>query len=71
MNHPPKNRKICCPRCRRPADWENNPNRPFCSERCRLIDLGCWADGEYRIAGDHVQPEDMSQVIEFPGNKFE
>jgi len=32
--------------------WEDNPWRPFCSERCRLVDLGCWVDEDYRIAGD-------------------
>jgi endogenous inhibitor of DNA gyrase (YacG/DUF329 family) len=41
--------KIKCPRCRDEATWEGNPHRPFCSEKCRLIDLGMWADGEYRI----------------------
>jgi endogenous inhibitor of DNA gyrase (YacG/DUF329 family) len=41
-----------CPRCRREAPWEGNPSRPFCSERCRLIDLGAWSSEEYRVAGD-------------------
>ena len=41
-----------------------NPYRPFCSERCKLIDLGQWATGAYRIpqverdVGDSGQPED-------------
>ncbi|MEK8088888.1 DNA gyrase inhibitor YacG [Thermithiobacillus plumbiphilus] len=38
-----------CPRCRQPAIWEGNPYRPFCSERCRLIDLGAWASEDYRV----------------------
>jgi endogenous inhibitor of DNA gyrase (YacG/DUF329 family) len=38
-----------CPLCRRETEWENNPWRPFCSERCQLIDLGKWADEEYRV----------------------
>jgi len=38
-----------CPRCRTEADWEGNPDRPFCSEKCRLIDLGQWANEEFRI----------------------
>jgi hypothetical protein len=41
-----------CPQCHTESAWEGNPSRPFCSERCRLIDLGAWADEEYRIAGD-------------------
>ena len=30
-------------------DWEQSPYRPFCSERCKLIDLGKWASDEYRV----------------------
>ena len=41
-----------CPICKRPAQWEGNPSRPFCSERCRLIDLGRWADESYRVPGE-------------------
>ena len=38
-----------CPTCGKPVDWENAPERPFCSERCRLADLGRWASEDYRI----------------------
>jgi endogenous inhibitor of DNA gyrase (YacG/DUF329 family) len=38
-----------CPTCRRPAEWEGNKWRPFCSERCRLLDLGAWSAESYRI----------------------
>jgi len=38
-----------CPHCGRPADREGNPHHPFCSERCKLIDLGNWAAERYRI----------------------
>lgn len=40
-----------CPQCRKMVAWEGNPDRPFCSERCRLLDLGQWADESYRVAG--------------------
>ncbi len=43
--------KIKCPQCRMEVAWQDNPHRPFCSERCRLVDLGQWADESYRIAG--------------------
>ena len=46
-----------CPICRRPVVWEGNPCRPFCSERCQLMDLGTWASERYRIAGEAVDPE--------------
>ena len=42
-------RTFPCPRCGEPSQWENNPFRPFWSERCKLIDLGAWANDEYRL----------------------
>ncbi|NKB81646.1 MAG: DNA gyrase inhibitor YacG [Nitrospirales bacterium] len=38
-----------CPVCRQPLCREGNTARPFCSERCRTIDLGSWLREEYRI----------------------
>ena len=42
-------RTFPCPRCDETTQWEINPFRPFCSERCKLIDLGAWASDEYRL----------------------
>lgn len=43
-------RKVRCPQCGGESVWApENPWRPFCSERCKLIDLGCWAAETYRI----------------------
>ncbi len=43
-------RKVRCPQCNGTILWStDNPFRPFCSERCKLIDLGQWATGAYRI----------------------
>ena len=39
-----------CPICRRPTDSETHADFPFCSERCRLLDLGNWASEKYRIS---------------------
>ncbi len=39
-----------CPQCKKPSLWQDNPSRPFCSERCKLIDLGAWANEDYKIA---------------------
>jgi uncharacterized protein len=47
-------RRLACPICRTPTTWEENPYRPFCSARCRLIDLGRWADGSYYVEGGPV-----------------
>jgi uncharacterized protein len=41
---------VKCPTCQQRIEWsENNPYRPFCCERCRLIDLGDWATETHRI----------------------
>ncbi|MCC6859931.1 MAG: DNA gyrase inhibitor YacG [Bryobacterales bacterium] len=45
-----------CPICRKPVEWDA-PEFPFCSERCRLIDLGNWASGRYVIPGPPATPE--------------
>ncbi len=47
-----------CPSCNKPVQWETNPYRPFCSERCKLIDLGKWVSEEYRVPGQQVPTED-------------
>jgi len=39
-----------CPICGKPTNWHDNPDRPFCSERCRLIDLGNWSAEQYHIS---------------------
>jgi len=50
---------VKCPICAKPAEWSHkNTWRPFCSERCKLIDLGAWADGSYSVPDkEQVLPE--------------
>lgn len=48
---------VKCPICRTEVSWEGNPYRPFCSERCQLIDLGAWVEGKYRIPGEKIKEE--------------
>jgi endogenous inhibitor of DNA gyrase (YacG/DUF329 family) len=49
--------RVKCPTCRRELDWETAPYRPFCSDRCRLIDLGAWLSEGHAIPGESVVPE--------------
>ena len=49
-----------CPICKKSIEWETNPFRPFCSERCRLIDLGHWSLGKYRIEAED-KPEEKNE----------
>ena len=52
--------KVKCPNCKKQIQWEQNKWRPFCSERCKMIDLGTWAKEDYRISegADHVTIDD-------------
>jgi len=46
-------RQVDCPTCGKAVAWEpENRWRPFCSERCKLIDLGEWLTEQRRIPGD-------------------
>ncbi|HBK19237.1 MAG TPA: DNA gyrase inhibitor YacG [Gammaproteobacteria bacterium] len=46
---------VSCPTCQRSVKWtQSNEQRPFCSDRCRLIDLGEWAGEGHRIPGEAV-----------------
>jgi endogenous inhibitor of DNA gyrase (YacG/DUF329 family) len=47
-----------CPRCGKKTEYQQNPFRPFCSERCKLIDLGSWISGSYRITGTDAPEEE-------------
>ncbi len=41
--------KVKCPRCGTESPFAGNPSRPFCSERCRLLDLNTWLSGDYAV----------------------
>jgi hypothetical protein len=42
------------------VEWQGNHWRPFCSERCKLIDFGRWTDEEYRVPGQRINPIDVA-----------
>lgn len=49
--------QIACPTCKKKLEWDSsNSYRPFCTERCKLIDLGAWADGSYSMPDDNAEP---------------
>jgi len=48
---------VKCPTCGKEAAWKDNPYRPFCSDRCQLIDLGAWTEERYRIPAE--EPESL------------
>jgi uncharacterized protein len=52
-----------CPICRKPTESTAHPDFPFCSARCRLIDLGKWAAEEY-VVSEPVVDEDAGGAKE-------
>lgn len=52
---------ILCPKCKKPVE-PTAEDFPFCSERCRLLDLGAWAAGDYRISSPSLDPELLEEV---------
>lgn len=50
---------VSCPTCEGDVEWcAESKYRPFCCERCKLIDLGAWADEKYSVATEAVSPMD-------------
>lgn len=50
-----------CPTCGKPVDWQDNPWRPFCSERCKLIDFDKWTSDEYRVPGRQISRAEIAE----------
>jgi endogenous inhibitor of DNA gyrase (YacG/DUF329 family) len=60
---------VPCPTCGKPVAWhEASRWRPFCSQCCRLIDLGAWIEGSHRIPGE---PGDEPPLDSIPGEEEE
>jgi hypothetical protein len=55
---------VKCPTCERELEWEAAPFRPFCSERCRLIDLGAWLTEQRAIPGEPAPVQDNPMPVE-------
>jgi hypothetical protein len=53
---------VSCPTCKRPVAWsEASKWRPFCSERCKLIDLGAWAAEKHAIPGEPIKEDEENK----------
>lgn len=64
-----KTKMVNCPQCGALTKFDDtNPQRPFCSERCRNFDTASWATGSYRIAGKTVSDDEMQN--ETNANEF-
>jgi hypothetical protein len=59
---------IKCPGCGKEIGFENNPFRPFCSERCKLLDLGNWLVGSYGFPVEEDEDEGNPPELEDAGD---
>lgn len=55
---------VKCPTCAKEAEFTNNEFRPFCSERCKLLDFGAWADEEFALPAENagLTEEDLQEI---------
>ena len=54
---------VACPTCKGDSLYDlTNPFRPFCSERCKNMDLGAWADEAFRVAAD-PEPDEAAPGV--------
>lgn len=59
--------EVQCPTCKKSVRWEKESKfRPFCSDRCKLIDLGEWASGGHAIPGNSIEDDLMSGDLNAP-----
>ena len=57
----PSPKTLRCPICRKEVALDS-PEVPFCSDRCRLIDLGKWASGDYKVSSPILDPDLLEEV---------
>jgi endogenous inhibitor of DNA gyrase (YacG/DUF329 family) len=55
---------VKCPRCAKETEYNGNEFRPFCSERCKLIDFGTWADEGFSLPAENagLSEEDLDKL---------
>jgi len=61
---------VRCPTCKQPIFADQQEFRPFCSKRCKMIDLGNWLDGSYALPGEPASDEDLAGDVQ-PGDREE
>lgn len=55
---------VNCPTCGKRIEWSESEYRPFCSEKCKLLDLGDWIDGNYSVPDESssLNEEDLREI---------
>jgi endogenous inhibitor of DNA gyrase (YacG/DUF329 family) len=60
-----KRSRVICPTCKKSGDWFAGKFGPFCSRRCKLVDLGKWFGGEHAIS-EPLRPEHFERFADLP-----
>lgn len=62
---------VACPICKKKFEYYSSEFRPFCSDRCRLIDLGQWLNESYTVPAQKITPEEAEQLEQIIHEKNE
>ncbi len=62
--------KLKCPICKKPVE-STGGDFPFCSERCKLVDLGKWASGQYVVSEPLQDTDEIADIRAFPPSEDE
>jgi len=57
--------RVKCPRCGKEERWQGNEFRPFCSQKCQMVDLGNWSNEDYSIDGGKAPQRDRDEDLHF------
>ncbi len=57
-----KHRDVNCPTCKKKFNYFESEFRPFCCERCRLIDLGQWLSESYAVPAEKLTPDEIDTL---------
>jgi endogenous inhibitor of DNA gyrase (YacG/DUF329 family) len=60
-----RGKQTACPSCKKKGEWGSGKYAPFCSKRCKLIDLGKWLGGEHVIS-EPLRPEHFEKYVDLP-----
>jgi endogenous inhibitor of DNA gyrase (YacG/DUF329 family) len=64
-----KKLQVKCPKCKKKFEYYSSKFRPFCTERCKMIDLGHWLDESYSVpANENLEEADIERILREGGN---
>lgn len=62
--------EVDCPNCKKKFNYYSSEFRPFCTEKCRLIDLGQWLTESYSVKAEKVTEEEFQKLEELINEKY-